>query len=98
MTLRCAIDGETFVFWWRWNEREATWYVSISDSENLPIVSGVRVVLKTNLLEGVADSRLPSGEIRVRDLTGATAEPTRETLGKSVVVVYVSDEEIEAAA
>lgn len=96
MSIRCAIEGVTYVFRWVWNEREATWYVSIADAENDPIVSGVRVVLGENLIAGVADSRLPDGQILVADPSGNTDEPDRDTLGKNVLIVYVTTAEVEA--
>jgi hypothetical protein len=98
MTIRCAIEGVTYAFAWLWNERESTWYVSIADSEGDPIVSGVRVVLNADLIGRTTDSRLPDGKILVKDITGATDEPDRDTLGQNVLVVYVSTAEIEAAA
>jgi hypothetical protein len=95
-TIRVPIDGVTWTFRWLWNEREQTWYVTISDSATEAIAVGVRVVLGVDLLTLVAGSNRPAGELRVVDLTGTEIEATQETLGQNVLVVYVSLEEIEA--
>jgi hypothetical protein len=93
-TIRVALDGVTYTFAWAWNQTEGVWYVSIGDADADPIVSGLRVVLNSSLLASVADARRPPGVLLVLDPSGGKADPTLETLGSSVKVVYLDAAEV----
>jgi len=87
--MRVALSGATYEVQWRWNARDSAWYFGMWDPSGEPLVSGVRVVLNVDLLAGVAPSdRRPPHPIVVVDPSGGTTEPTRETLGATIQVVY----------
>lgn len=89
--------GDTFyVVAWRWNTRDSAWFFSLSDVDGVAIVSGVRVVLNTDLLRGVSDTRKPDGVMAVVDPGGRATEPGLTDLGARVKVVFIPREELAA--
>jgi hypothetical protein len=96
---RVALEGRSYGIHWLWNARDNAWAFSIADADGAPILSGVRVVLNSDLFGYSADTRLPGGRLVVIDPSGATEEPTLATLGHSCLPVYVTLAElVEAAA
>lgn len=90
-----TLDEVAFRGRWLWNQRGGVWTFSLSDSSDTPIVSGVRVVLNVDLLDGVADPRRPLGPLLVVSPSGGE-EPTLETLGNGASVVYLTADELAA--
>ena len=78
---------------WKWNARDRAWYFTLSDVDSVPIISGVRVVLNINLLNGASDVRRPKGAIVVVDPSNKLGEPGLFDLGTRAKVVYIPPEE-----
>jgi hypothetical protein len=91
--LDVTLDDVPFRVRWLYSERAGVWTFYLSDSADQPIVSGVRVVLNVDLLDGVADERRPPGPLLVVNPSG-DEEPTLETLGNGVSVVYLTAADI----
>ena len=87
---RTVLDGREYLLTFRWNQREAKWYLSIADSEEAPIVSGVKVVLNFPLITNrVRDIRRPPGEIFAVDPSGDERDPGFNDLGARVRLLYI---------
>jgi hypothetical protein len=82
------LDGETFNFAFHWNERESSFYVDISDVDNVPIISDRKIVADWPLLARVVDERRPLGEIYCVDLVGTGEPPSLDELNKRIVLLY----------
>ena len=93
---RTSLDGVTFEFEFRWNERESAWYVSVTDADGVPLRGGVRMALNTPLLRSVADARRPGGELYLIDLDGTGVEAALGDLGVRAVLTYVTAAESAA--
>ena len=87
-TFQCELDRVTFNFAFEWNDRDSGWYMSISDVNRTPLVSGRRVVLNYPLINVYRDSRLPAGNIMAFDSTGTDTEPGYADLGDRVYLAY----------
>ena len=59
------LDGATYKIDLVWNLRDLSYYLSLADADELPIVSGHRVIENFDLLAGVVDSRSPPGALMV---------------------------------
>lgn len=81
------LQGALFTFLFLWNSRDAHWYMTVSDSNGVPILSGRRVVVDWPLLRNVADLRRPKGEIVALDTTGE-GDPGLADLGGRVPLLY----------
>lgn len=68
----------------RWNAADDRWSLSISDTDEVPLRTGLRVVADTPLLRLGADSRLPPG-----DLVAYGATPGMDPGRDDLTLVYV---------
>ena len=65
------LEGTSFVFTFRWNEREQRWYLDLRDTDGAAILLGVKMVANWQILRLLVDSdRRPPGEIIVQDTSG----------------------------
>jgi hypothetical protein len=78
---------------WLWNERDRAFVFDMDDASGQPLVAGVRVVLGADLIAWAPVDRGPPYPIVVLDPTGGTAEPTLETLGRRIKVVYTEPDD-----
>lgn len=90
-----AIEATNFVLDVYYNERDSAWYFDLLDSEESPIISGVKVVLGTPLLRTV-DERAPGGVWIAHDTTNSGVEAGLDDLGGRVVVEYYTEAEARA--
>ena len=87
-TQETALDGRKYLLTFRWNAREACWYLSLSDINNVSILAGLKLIDGASLLRhGVGVDR-PPGEIL------CLGDPTYDNLGTDVRVVYMDASEI----
>jgi hypothetical protein len=82
------LDGTVYGFRFVYNERTDRYAMSIFTETGDEIVTGVAVVSNWKLLDRFKDTRLPPGRLFTMDVTGGTAEPTKETFGDTVVLCY----------
>jgi len=83
---RTVLDGVEFYFEFNWNGRANRWFMSISDANEQPILTGVKLVPGLPLTYRVRDPRFVGGNLF---LLGNP--PTLETMGDgSCSLVYVS--------
>lgn len=87
-----ALEGRTFGFEMRWNERSGAWFTTISRADGGVLAAGVRLVTGTRLLGRSADPELPPGALLVVDTSDEEREAGRNDLGTRVVLVYVEAE------
>jgi hypothetical protein len=85
------LEGTLYRFLFIWNERDEAWFMTVSDTDDDPIASGVRVVADFPLLRRVADARAPLGDIVALDSTGE-GDPGLADLGVRVSLVYEESE------
>lgn len=93
-SISTVLDAEVFVFECKWNFRDESWYLSIFEEDNTPIVQGVRMVLGTYLGRKSTHKLFKSGVFVMVDTTGQSMEATQEDLGYRVKLIRFSVEEI----
>ncbi len=82
------LDGLNYILDLRWSERANGWFLDLFDDAEDPIRTGIRLVANWNLLRLIADERVPRGVLMAL-ASGGDADPTFETLGTEVSLVYV---------
>ncbi len=82
------LDAVTFHFEMEWNDRNNSWYMSISDASGVPLLSGRRVSIGYPLINIYRDPRLPAGMIEAIDTSSTDTEPGAGDLGDRVKLVY----------
>lgn len=90
------LDGTDYVFDWRYNQREKSWYFSIATSSGDPLASGVKVVCGVSLLGRFADLRLPPGVLMALSNTSDASPPGLTELGQEqrVTLIYFDVAEV----
>lgn len=90
--IEVELDGKTFVLELLWNTRGEFWTLTLLDAAGATLVSGVRLVAEWELLHQFNDDRLPAGYLLVVDMSDLKIDPTRDDLGKRVLLVYADDQ------
>lgn len=83
------LKEQTYIFIVRWSTYCNCAFLSISDYDNNPIISGVALV---NNLK-IRNNKLPY-VLEFMHLTGETYEPTLETISKEFAFVYDDESEV----
>lgn len=89
------LDGVTYRFSFRWNDRLAQWVMDLADGDGNALVSGLRVVIDTPLLRRFRGrAGMPPGELIAVDTEDTLRDADLEDLGRRVAVFYLSGDEI----
>lgn len=83
------LEGRTFLLKFDYSSRDDSWYLSIYDQDEDPIVCGKRVRIGVSILRGEVDARLPDGILMAVDTTEDHEEAGLEDLGARVKLVYL---------
>lgn len=97
----CAINGVTYNFRQRWNDRAAlyspsgelvvagAWYFDVTAADQTPIISGVKIVLGAYLGRQSNDPLFTQGVFTAWDSSGGTIEAGFDDLTTRVIVQYI---------
>ncbi len=88
---RMALDGAVYTIGLAWNQWASYWSFSLWDSEDSPIVLGIRIAVNWPLIRYYKfDPRCPPGEFIAHALTGDGADPGFDDfgIGKRVELTY----------
>jgi hypothetical protein len=89
LTVSVTLTGSVYRIRWQWNQRASMWTFSIDSPSGVRLLSGVPVLINSDLLAWAPPSdERPPYAILVVDASGAFDEPTLESLGARVRVVY----------
>jgi hypothetical protein len=79
---RTRLDGRDYLLEFAFNEREDRWYLSISDDESAPIITGLKLITGLPLLRFYrADPRVPPGELIAMTLSQDESPPAFSDFG-----------------
>lgn len=99
-TFACELEGVSYTFTFRWNDRDSAWFMEIGDGAGLALISGLRIVINILLLKalrGGVSGDLPPGDFIAIDTTGREEDAAFEDLGRRVQILYVTQDDIAAA-
>ena len=85
----CVIDA-------RWNSRDNAWYLDIADTEETPIINGMKVVLGVHLGRRAVHDLFTKGVFVAADLTGDGIDATYDDFGQRVEIRYYTNFEMMA--
>jgi len=86
---RTPLDGVDYQLDFAWNTTAGAWYLSLSDTQGNPIVSGLKLVSNRPLLSRfhfIAGT--PPGELSAVDLSGTISYAGLTDLGGAVQLAY----------
>lgn len=87
-----TLDGEAYVFEFRWGSREAAWFMSIFLADGTPRAVNIKVVVGFPLAARNA-WRQPPGTLIAFDSSGREVEAASDDLGTRVQVFYYPEGE-----
>jgi hypothetical protein len=83
-----TLEGTTYRFVFRWNVREGAWYLTLRTLDDEEIAPSRKLVPGADLLRYVTGSVRPLGTLVMH------GTPSRDSLGKSAVLVYATSDEL----
>ena len=90
-TMTVELDGLFYDLTFRYNLRDAHWYMNINHND-VVVINGLKIVHSADLLAQfphfVVDDLLPPGTLEVRDVAGSDRDPDRTTFGDDVFMLY----------
>lgn len=92
------IDNTSYKFLFVWNTRMAAWTMSISDTDDNVIISGIKIVLNIELIRMYRHLNIPKGHLFALDLSDdetkiAYSDFTNE---RGIKLVYIPEDEFAA--
>lgn len=96
-TFSTELEGVSYSFSFRWNDRDGAWFMGIGDGSGNPLVAGIKVLLGVALLGRRPAPGLPPGNIIVIDTTDQDIDAAYEDLGRRIQLYYLTTDEIAAA-
>jgi hypothetical protein len=93
-----TLEGTPYIFRFDFNSTGNFWIMGISDRDEVDLLTGVKLVLGTEILTQHPDRGLPAGMLFVIDETGNTTPIEQDDfITNRVNLVYVTEAEVEAA-
>lgn len=83
------LEGVTYQFEFRWNARDASWYLSVMTADGEPLLLGRRMVIGSDLLVRLRDARRPPGQLFLLDTSGEDREAGQYDLGVRAQLYYL---------
>lgn len=86
-----VLAARTFVLAFRFNTRNSSWYMAVSDEEENAIVAGIRIVVDWPLGFRTVDVRRPRGIFVALDTSGQQLDPGLNDLGNRVQLLFFEE-------
>ncbi len=88
------LEGSVFGFDFAFNDRDRSWFFTLSREDGTVLRSGIKVVTNFPLLRTITAEGRPLGEIMAIDTTGEDLRAGLEDLGDQVSLVYFESSEV----
>jgi hypothetical protein len=91
-----VLDGIRYILTFTWNTRGEFWSLSVADANEEPIVSGIKLVVGYDLLEGFRSLSVPKGALIILGLAGNMARIAYDdfTNSRALKLVYFTEAEL----
>lgn len=87
------LDGVLFTLGFNYNARAGYWVFDIFDSNDNPLLVGIRLVSGQLLTERFISEGLPLGDFFIFDSSGKNEDPTIDNFGVTCLLMYADKEE-----
>lgn len=86
-SIEVELKGDVFKFDFLWNSRSEAYALDIQTTQGESLVS-VPLLTNLELIQRFQDSRLPKGNLFLKDVTGKAMPATREKLGDDFILYF----------
>lgn len=83
-----ALEKVFYNFDFNWNDRGQYWVMSISDQQEVAIISGIKLVTGIDILEKYKKVGMPLGSFFILDTTGKNTDPNKDNFGVTHFLIY----------
>ena len=92
-TQTVVLDGQRYRFDFRYNKRDDSWYMSLFDANDDPLVLGIALALGLDLLFPYRYKAVPPGPLFVEDLSRTDTECGLDGFDSRCVLLYNTQNE-----
>lgn len=92
------LTGVIYFLQFTWNSLNEFWVMDILDSNEDPLVVGVKIVVNLSLLSPYTVQGLPSGDIVCQNIVGTSDDIGRFDMSQKFLLIYYEDGEIQELA
>ncbi len=89
------LTGVIYFLNFTWNALNEFWTMDVLDSNEVPLVVGVKIVVNLSLLSIYATFGLPPGDIVCQNIVGASDFIGRFDMSQKFLLLYYEDGEIQ---
>lgn len=82
------LDGKAYLFEIIWNTRNETWFLTIKNDEDTPIVAGIPLLVNSNLIARFERDELPPGVLTLLEVSGSNLDAEKADIGARCVLIY----------
>ena len=82
------LDGVSYVLWAKWNASYEYWTLDFLTPDLVPIASGIKLALGSELIRRRRDPALPPGNLVVFDISETAERVGRDQMGVDMLLVY----------
>ena len=93
-TQNILLGDRPFIISASWNDRDETWAISLSTTNNESLVTNRRVIVNTDILEGVHSKNKPQGYLVVTPVTPIVIPITQSNMGIDILLMFVGFDEV----
>jgi hypothetical protein len=93
-SLRLSLGGIVFAFELKWNPRDASWALAVSDASGNLLLSK-KICVGVPMAWRYANASLPRGEFLAVDTSGAQIDPGLTELGSRVLLTFTDAADIQ---
>ena len=93
-SFQVELDGVLYGFEFRWNHRAEAWVMSMLDVTGAAILTGIRLCFGGPVLPISRPLTTPPGELLLVESTVGSGDPTLDSLGAQVLLLYMDAAEI----
>lgn len=90
------LTGVLYFLTFTWNALNQYWVMDIANSNEVPLISGIKIVQDYPLLAAYTVDGMPPGEIICQNVVNSPDEIKRFSMSQNFVLVYYEPLEIES--
>lgn len=95
-TMQIELDNIVYFLTFTWNALNEFWTMDIADSDQIPLIVGIKVVPNYPLLQAFTVFGKPPGEIICQNVVNAPDTISRYDIGQKFELVYYSEGELQS--